>query len=325
MNMKCYKRSTVFGAALLLFAGFLRMLGGSPITWAQQPTELPLSWVRPSATLDLPAPKETPTAPAGEPYRFSGADLAYVKMQYAADCGYRPDVAALLQQPLDWDLTGTQPTVLILHTHASESYTKTPGQVYTESTDYRTLDGAYNMLAVGDALTALLTEAGIGVIHDRQIHDYPSYDQAYTNARASVEAYLDAYPSICLVLDLHRDAALNPDGSQYATAATVAGESAAQLMLVVGTDAGGSAHPRWQENLALGVKLQVLLEKTAPGITRPTVLRAQRFNQDLQVGALIVEVGSAGNTQQQALRTVPVLAEAIAELLYGAEYAQNPG
>ena len=325
MNMKYHKRSTVFGAALLLFAGCLRMLGGSPITWAQQPTELPLSWVRPSATLHLPEPKEEPVPPAAEPYGFTGADLAYVKMQYAADCRYRPDVAALLQQRLDWKLAGEQPTVLILHTHASESYTKTPGQVYTESTDYRTLDGAYNMLAVGDALTALLTEAGIGVIHDRQIHDYPSYDQAYTNARASVEAYLDAYPSICLVLDLHRDAAPNPDGSQYATAATVAGESAAQLMLVVGTDAGGSAHPRWQENLALGVKLQVLLEKAAPGITRPTVLRAQRFNQDLRVGALILEVGSAGNTQQQALRTVPVLAEAIAELLYGAEYAENPG
>ena len=324
--MNFYKRSTVFGAALLLLAGLLRLMScAPPMAWAQQPTELHLSWVRPSATLQLPESEPEPPAPVREAICFGQEDFTYLRMQYAADCGYRPDAQKLLLQSLTWDLTGDAPKVLILHTHGSESYTKSPGQTYNESADYRTLHEAYNMLAVGDALARQLTEAGICVLHDRQIHDYPSYDDAYTHARTSVKAYLEAYPSICLVLDLHRDAALNPDGSQYATAATLEGETVAQLMLVVGTDAGGSAHNQWRDNLSLGVKLQVLMEKNAPGITRPTVLRAQRFNQELHAGMLIVEVGSAGNHQQQALGAISVLAQAITELMFGANHEKNPG
>ena len=129
------------------------------------------------------------------------------------------------------------------------------------------------MVAVGDILAAQLEAMGIVVIHDRENHDYPSYSAAYGNSRKSVEAYLQQYPSIQVVLDLHRDAALNADGSQYATAATVGGQRSAQIMLVVGTDWLGGNHPNWQENLSLALKLQVLLEQENPGITRRTVLR----------------------------------------------------
>ena len=86
-------------------------------------------------------------------------------------------------------------------------------------------------------------------------------------------------------------------------------------MLVVGTDARGLVHPNWEENLSIGLKLQALLERLSPGLTRPTCLRPQRFNQDLSPGCLIVEIGGAGNTRQEALRTIPVLAQAIEELL----------
>ena len=121
-----------------------------------------------------------------------------------------------------------------------------------------------------------------------------------------------------MVLDLHRDAALNADGSQYATAATVGGQRSAQIMLVVGTDWLGGNHPNWQENLSLALKLQVLLEQENPGITRRTVLRGSIFNQNLSAGMLIVEVGTAGNTMAEALRAISPLAKAIAALTYGA-------
>ena len=207
--------------------------------------------------------------------------------------------------------------MLIYHSHASECYTKAPGQTYTELLNCRTTDIHYNMVAVGDALAAELAAYGISVIHDRQLFDQPSYNDAYNQSRARVEDYLQAYPSICLVLDLHRDAAENSDGSRYATSAMVDGQPSAQLMLVVGTDYSGKWHPAWQENLALALKLQVILEELSPGITRSTLLRGSRFNQDMSPGALILEVGASGNTLQEALRTVPVLAKAIAALQYG--------
>lgn len=308
--MKHKKRSTLLGAALILFG----LLAGVLLARWKEDTldrllvKLPGGLSRPAATAGATLP-QTPL--------ISAEDANLVQLQYGSDCGYRPDVAALLQQELDWNLFDQEPTVLILHTHASECYTRQPGQNYTESSSYRTLNTDYNLVAVGDKLALLLEQAGIHVVHDRQIHDYPTYSNSYTNARQSIRKFLTQYPSIRLVLDLHRDSMLNSDGSQYRAVTTVNGVQTARMMLVVGTDAGGMNHPAWQENLALGLKLQVLLEKNAPGITRPTMLRAQRFNQDLLPGALIVEMGAAGNTLQQALEGTEHLAQAIIALAWG--------
>ena len=246
---------------------------------------------------------------------FSAADAAIADMTNMS--GLKPDLEALLTAPLSWDLSQSAPTVLILHTHATESYTKS-GETYQETAAFRTLDEAYNMLSVGDRVAEALSRRGISVIHDRELHDYPSYNGSYSHARQSMEFYLDRYPTIRLVLDIHRDASGDID-NQLRTLANVAGQESAQLMIVVGTDGAGLTHPNWRENLSLALKLHVQLERIAPGITRPINLRAQRFNQDMSPGALIVEVGAAGNTHAEALRAADVLAQAIAELAKGAE------
>lgn len=256
-----------------------------------------------------------PWLPQPEKLQFLSSDTAAVEMDY--DCTYRPDLEVLLTRPLDWDLTAESPTVLILHTHTTESYTKN-GEDYAETALYRTLNETYNMLSVGDAVAEILAQAGIGVIHDREIHDYPSYSGSYIHSRRSTEEILEQYPSIQLVLDLHRDA-LEKNGEQFRPVAQVDGESSAQLMFVVGTDISRQSHKNWQENLALALKLQVLLQRISPGIMRPLNLRSQRFNQDLSPGALLVEVGAAGNTREEALRAAGKLAEALICLSAGAE------
>ncbi len=245
---------------------------------------------------------------------FAAADGAGVEIK--TNCSAEPDVEKLITQPLSWDLTGTEPTVLILHTHATESYTRSPGEVYTESSPYRTLDEDYNMISVGDHLAELLQAGGIGVVHDRTLHDYPSYSGSYNQARKTIAACLEEYPGIRLVLDLHRDAS-GDNGNQMRTQARVNGKSSAQIMLVVGTDESGLKHPGWEENLALGLKLHTQCERIAPGIMRYVNLRAQRFNQDMSPGALIVEIGAAGNTHAEALTATAVLAEAILSLSKG--------
>lgn len=232
-------------------------------------------------------------------------------------CGYSVDTAALLQQALDWELAADGPTVLILHTHATESYTKA-GQDYVETALYRTRDPDYNVIQVGERLAQQLESAGIGVIHDTTLHDYPSYTGSYNSSRKAVKEILEQYPSIRLVLDIHRDAALNSNGTQMATEATVDGSDSAQLMLVVGTDASGLSHPNWRENMALAVKLHAVMEKQWQGVTRPICFRAERFNQDLMPGMLLVEVGTAGNTLQEALVAVDCLAWGITQLSHGA-------
>ena len=249
---------------------------------------------------------------------FTAADGAAVEIK--SNTTQDPDLAELITKPLNWDLNEAEPTVLILHTHGTESYKKVAGQRYTESSAYRTLDDGYNMISVGDKLAQLLESEGIGVVHDRTLHDHPSYNGSYNHARKSIAQYLEEYPSIRLVLDLHRDASDNYS-NQMRTQAWVDGQSSAQLMLVVGTDGSGLSHPNWEENLALALKLHTQCERIAPGIMRYVNLRAQRFNQDMSTGALIVEVGAAGNTHAEALIAIDVLAKAILSLSKGTSMA----
>jgi stage II sporulation protein P len=308
----CIFRLSMAGATGTLLRHLVRTGTSSILTYLETGRN-----VRFSASLekkmDFFRESPVPWVPRPEKPRFSREDAALVEMDY--DCTYRPDLEALITQPLDWDLTGKEPTVLILHTHTTESYTMDE-ETYVETSAYRTLDEAHNMLSIGDAVTKLLTGEGISVIHDRQIHDYPSYSGSYVHSRASAEEILTQYPSIRIILDLHRDA-LEKEGRQYRPLAQVDGISAAQLMFVVGTDVSRRSHQNWQENLALALKLQIQLERIAPGMMRPVNLRAQRFNQDLSPGALLVEVGAAGNTREEAQKAAEILAKAIISLSKG--------
>lgn len=285
-------------AAFLLYLETGRVLRSRPV-------EAVVSWSRESPQPDfLPEP---------EPVHFSPEDLTLIDLY--AGRSY-PELKDLLLEPLDWNLTGSQPTVLIFHTHATESYTKLPGDSYEESSDYRTTDPAYNMISVGQALAETLEAGGISVLHDTTLHDAQSYDDAYTTARETVADYLAQYPSIQLILDLHRDAADTPTG-QLDTSATVLGEPSAQLMLVAGSDGGGYYHPDWQRNFSLALKLHVLLESENPGLCRHLCLRNSRYNQDLSPGMLLVEVGGAGDTRQEACTAVQALGRAILSLAAG--------
>lgn len=253
-------------------------------------------------------PEEPPAA-----VLFTQADAQLVEVRNSS--GYEIDTAGALLQPLSWDLTGSEPAVLILHTHATESYVNSEG--YAESSAYRTLDTQYNMVSVGDRLAEALTQQGISVLHDRTLHDYPSYNGAYSLARETVANYLAQYPSIRLVLDLHRDAVTDSAGNQVGYSLSTEAGAAARMMLVLGTGSSGLNHPNWQENFSLGVKLHAQLEKTQPGICRALSLRSARFNQDMLPGMVLVEMGAAGNTRQEALLSAHILAQAIADLAHG--------
>lgn len=261
-------------------------------------------------------PSTVPTAPPQRPVGLilTSADAQAVRLSDLVD--YKPDVESLLLSPLGWDLTGDAPKVLILHTHATESYTRQPGEIYEEDSDYRTFNASYNMLSIGEELASVLTAGGITVLHDRTLHDYPSFNGSYDHARQTIRAYLEAYPSITMVIDLHRDAMDFTQDPQLTTMATVGEQKSAQLMLVAGTD-HNVPYSHWEENLAMGVKLTAVLEKMYPGITRPIQLRAQRFNLDMTPGSLLVEVGANGNTHTEALTAVRALGAAILAMAQG--------
>ena len=258
----------------------------------------------------LPPAEESVPTPEKPVLRSEDAPLVQVNSL----CGYEADVPAWLEMPLSWELEGQKPTVLILHSHGSESYENTEN--YKPSGDYRTQDNRYNMVSVGEELKRVLEAGGVQVIHDTTLYDCPSYNASYDNARKGIKEALNQYPEVSLVLDLHRDAVADSNGNQKKYTVKNGEEIAAQLMMVVGTDARLS-HPQWPENMSLAVKLHALLEKRCPGICRPISFRSQRFNQDLSSGAMLIEVGSAGNTRQEALAAARILGETILEISHG--------
>ena len=264
-------------------------------------------------------PATEPAPPEQLQAVFSSQDAALVEVNNV--CGYEAAVEQRLTQTLSWELTEDAPTVLIVHSHATESYENTEN--YVETAGYRTKDVAYNVVSIGDRLVQALEKGGIHALHDRQLHDSPSYSDSYVNSRKSVEDYLKQYPSIRLVLDIHRDSVTDERGKQLRYTVESDSGPVARLMMVVGTDAGGLTHPGWPENMSLAVKLHAQLEKNLPGVCRPISFRSQRFNQDLSPGALIVEVGSAGNTRQEALAAAEVLAQAVIDLAHGAGGEKN--
>ena len=239
-------------------------------------------------------------------------------MRIKNETGYFVDAGSLLAEGPGFTLPRDEAQILIIHTHASEAYTQAGLDRYTPSDVNRTEDTQFNIVRVGDELTELLTQAGLGVIHDRGIYDYPSYTGSYTRAGQAIEQYLENCPGIRIVLDIHRDA-LGSDGVVYKTMAEEEGTVASQIMLLVGTDASGLEHPNWRGNLALALYLQNAVNTACPTLMRPIALVPQRYNQQLTPGSLILEVGSSGNTLQEALAAIRLFGNAagpaLAELI----------
>lgn len=277
---------------------------------ATEPAETPSP-----ATPQTQAETAEPQAEAADAFYFSGDEADAITI--AGACSYSVDKRALLQRPSQLDFSQQGPKVLIVHTHSSEAYTPEDGWEYTPSDTLRTADAARSVIRVGDEIAAILNEHGIETLHDTALNDYPSYNGAYARMQTTIERYLAEYPSIQMVIDVHRDAANDETGAPVALTTTAGGASCAQLMLVVGTDEGGLEHPNWQENLANALKLQALLNRAAPGLCRDLDLRTERFNQNLTPGSILCEFGSTGNTLLEAIRSARIFGEALAEFIEG--------
>lgn len=206
------------------------------------------------------------------------------------------------------------PQVLIFHSHATEAYTMDGSDIYQESDSYRTLNTEQNMVRIGREMVQILEAAGIEVIHDTTLYDYPSYNEAYTRSAKGVAQWLEQYPSIQLVIDVHRDALAATDGTIYKTVAGTL-DNCAQVMMVMGTDAAGQKHPNWRVNLSLAVSIQKALTDKWATLARPIVLRTSRFNQHQSTGEILLEVGSHGNTLQEAITAARLFARTIAGMI----------
>lgn len=208
-----------------------------------------------------------------------------------------------------------KPQVLILHTHATESYLLHNESYYTENDTSRNTDNAYNMVALGKIITDRLNSAGIVTLHDTTQHDNPSYNESYYRAAETICSYTDKYPSIKIVIDLHRDAIAANDTDKVKVTTEIDGKKAAQIMLVMGSQSGNVKNfPNWQENLKLATKLQQTIETMYPSLARSVHFMAKNYNESLTTGSMLIEIGTDGNTFNEAKYSAELLSNSLINL-----------
>ena len=227
------------------------------------------------------------------------------------------DIESILKEKIDLSVNKDKPSVLIFHTHTTETYQILDRGFYETNFKTRTKDSAQNMLRVGVAICEEIEAMGYKVIHDTEIHDL-SYNGAYDHSRKKVEEYLKKYPTIQIVLDIHRDAIQQSDGTKIKPTATIQGKKAAQIMIISGCQEKGNPienFPDWRYNLTFAVHLQNKLETMFQGITRPLYFCPRKYNMNLSHCSLLVEVGSDANTLEEAVYTGKCLGVAVGEIM----------
>ncbi|WP_010247878.1 stage II sporulation protein P [Acetivibrio cellulolyticus] len=239
--------------------------------------------------------------------------VSYGKIAITNETKYKIDIEDIMKEPLKLNFNKKGPQVLIYHTHTTESYLKDISQLYKKGVANRNSDTRWNVVRVGEELAQVLRKQyGIEVIHNATVHDYSGTSGAYGRSLNTATNILKSYPSIKMVIDLHRDGLKN---KKLRVATEVNGKKAAKVMFVMGTNATGLNHPNWKQNLKLAITLQQKLNEKYPGLTRPIFISPNRFNQHLANGSMIIEVGGDGNTMSECLESMKYVAEVINEVV----------
>ncbi len=202
-----------------------------------------------------------------------------------------------------------KPQILIYHTHSQESYKNSgPGE---------------NVTAIGGYLAELLAQKGWSVYHDTSVYDLKNgkmdRSKAYNYALEGLNQILAKYPSIQVVLDIHRDGV----GENVYLKADVNGKPTAKIMFFNGlsqTPEGPISYlpnPYREENLAFSLKMQLKAEEYYPGFTRKIYLKGLRYNEHLRPRSALIEVGAQTNTFEEAKNAMEPLAELLDMVLQG--------
>ena len=300
---------------------------------APQPEAAPSPTQTPAPTpTPVPTPAPTPTsAPSATPPPDAGAirsvylspDAGSVRLAAGTirNMTEHPDadlIAAVdtVNLPFSVKVGSAEPQILILHTHATETYQTHPELYYDPDFTARTRNTALNMCAVGQVMADVLNAAGITTLHDTTLHDSPSYTESYARSRATAQSYLQKYPSIQIVLDVHRDAIEDSDGTRVKPLCQIDGQDTAQVMLIAGCDNGTTAKlPNWKLNLRFAAAWQQAMSAQYPGLARPVLCGYRFYNQDLAAGCLLLEVGGHANTLAEAKRAGELAAKALVTAL----------
>jgi len=207
-----------------------------------------------------------------------------------------------------------KPQILIFHTHgASEAFI-----------DSRKGKKEDSIVGVGEELAKILSEQyGYQVLHDKteydRINGQIDRNKAYNNACLGLQKTLEKYPSIQVIIDLHRDGV----GNAVKRTTKVGGKRTAQVMFFNGLSRNASGdidylhNDNLQANLAFSLQLKIECMKRFENFAKPVYLKGYRYNMHLRERFTLIELGNENNTVQEAKNAMKPLAMVIDAVLTG--------
>ena len=207
------------------------------------------------------------------------------------------------------------PEILIYHTHATEAYRMESGGEYVESSEWRTEDTSYSVIAVGNLLAEELKQKGYTVYHDTTNYEPPKLSTAYSRSVEGMKEYKEKHPKLRYYIDLHRDA-YGSGSSGEKDYVLIDGKPCARMMFVVGTGEGAlgggfGEMPDYEENLSFAWQITEEIRKINPLFMRDVRVKTGRYNQHISNRCLLVEAGHNQSTLEQVKHSIPYLADAI--------------
>lgn len=216
------------------------------------------------------------------------------------------DAGKLLKKNMKIRKDGSKPKILIYHTHSQEAFK-----------DSKAGDKKTSIVGMGDILTKELNDTyRIPTMHHEGVYDLiggkMDRSRAYQLAEVKVRKILKKYPSIEVVIDLHRDGV----GNNTHLVTSIDGKKTGQIMFFNGLsrtkkngDIAYLKNPYIQDNLAFSMQMQLAATKKYPGFTRRIYLKSYRYNMHLMPKYLLIEAGAQTNTVKEMQRSMKVLAD----------------
>ncbi|MEW6244270.1 MAG: stage II sporulation protein P [Bacillota bacterium] len=211
------------------------------------------------------------------------------------------------------------PLVAIYHTHSRETYLPAIGDPkHLKPEDAFSFNPDITVIAVGKELKrALEEEHGIGVVHSTRFHDADGRIGAYVRSLETAQALVKENPTVCVILDIHRDSTLRSESTT-----TIGGQSVARVMVVLGTDSQ-LAHPNWRRNYEFALALVRAMERRYPGLSLGVLPQPYRYNQHVLPGALLLEIGGVENTLEECKATARLLAQVLSDMYKRGEFPKR--
>lgn len=229
---------------------------------------------------------------------------------------YNLDIENLLKEKAKLEIKDiSKPSILIYHSHTTESFSILDVGYYTKSADLRSDDVERNMVRVGDEICKILENKGFNVVHDRNIYD-KDYNAAYDLSRKAVQDWLEKEPSIEITIDVHRDSITYKNGTKVKPTAKINGKKAARMMIISGCEYGKVKNfPDWESNLHFSSAVTSRTNEMYPGLMRPILFSERKYNMDLTKNSFLLEVGSDANTIDEACYSGRLFGNALGDLL----------